>query len=442
MPEFRGKLGEKSIYKYLYQILRKNYKLLKSSCQKNNSHIERMSISLGNEIILEDRNEQGYYNPVVQDYKDLTMGSRLLIIAPHPDDETLACAGLILQAVREGKEVRVVFITNGDGFSKAVTKNYGIRNPQPQDYLHLGYDRHQEALSAARLLGLAPKDLLFLGYPDGGIMDLWEKNWDYAQPKLALNGHICSPYSFSYEGNALHCGANLVKNLIDILAEFYPTDIFYPHEDDEHQDHKATNAFVQYTLTLQGYAGREWTYIVHKYVQQMDLYHVPLTPEETKQKCSAIREYHSQWKVAEDFMSSFFYKKEYLGPRNKIYLTYGNKYHPSSFPELRIIIQTKNKIDTEKVYTLQIRCFYEKTVGRLDLLVHRGKIYTKKHAYNRWEIAASALALKIQENKVGISLPFSTINGVKALLINSVVLSGNKILDKTAYKLVMLKKLS
>jgi hypothetical protein len=40
---------------------------------------------------------------------------RLLVIAPHCDDETLGAGGTIAQARRQGLAVRVVFMTNGDG---------------------------------------------------------------------------------------------------------------------------------------------------------------------------------------------------------------------------------------------------------------------------------------------------------------------------------------
>lgn len=40
---------------------------------------------------------------------------RALIIAPHPDDETLAAGGLIKSVLSRGGQVKVVMVTNGDG---------------------------------------------------------------------------------------------------------------------------------------------------------------------------------------------------------------------------------------------------------------------------------------------------------------------------------------
>ena len=49
--------------------------------------------------------------------------ARILILAPHPDDECLGTGGLIQQALAKGAKVKVVFITNGDN------------NPWPQRYV-------------------------------------------------------------------------------------------------------------------------------------------------------------------------------------------------------------------------------------------------------------------------------------------------------------------
>ena len=39
---------------------------------------------------------------------------RVLILAPHPDDEAIGCAGVIQQAVSSGAQVRIAYLTNGD----------------------------------------------------------------------------------------------------------------------------------------------------------------------------------------------------------------------------------------------------------------------------------------------------------------------------------------
>jgi LmbE family N-acetylglucosaminyl deacetylase len=42
--------------------------------------------------------------------------TRLMIFSPHPDDESLGAGGLIQRVLKAGGRVKVVFMTNGDGF--------------------------------------------------------------------------------------------------------------------------------------------------------------------------------------------------------------------------------------------------------------------------------------------------------------------------------------
>src|SRR5690242_12652478 len=43
----------------------------------------------------------------------------VLVVAPHPDDEALGCAGVLLRALEQKQRVGVVLVTNGDGFPRA-----------------------------------------------------------------------------------------------------------------------------------------------------------------------------------------------------------------------------------------------------------------------------------------------------------------------------------
>ena len=50
----------------------------------------------------------------------LSAETRLMVFAPHPDDESLGAGGLIQRVLNSGGQVRVVFMTNGDGFPEVV----------------------------------------------------------------------------------------------------------------------------------------------------------------------------------------------------------------------------------------------------------------------------------------------------------------------------------
>jgi len=49
-------------------------------------------------------------------------GERLLVLAPHPDDEVIGCGGLVAQHIREGRSVRVVVATDGAAAGDAATR--------------------------------------------------------------------------------------------------------------------------------------------------------------------------------------------------------------------------------------------------------------------------------------------------------------------------------
>src|SRR6516162_93745 len=52
--------------------------------------------------------------------------TRLLVVAPHPDDEIIGAAGLIRRVVKAGGTVRIVYTTSGDGFPEGVETAEGI----------------------------------------------------------------------------------------------------------------------------------------------------------------------------------------------------------------------------------------------------------------------------------------------------------------------------
>ena len=79
-------------------------------------------------------------------------GERLLVIAPHPDDETIGAGGLIQRVHAGGGEVRVVLITAGDGFVEAVAHETGTPQPRPSVFIAYGEERLREARAAVRTL--------------------------------------------------------------------------------------------------------------------------------------------------------------------------------------------------------------------------------------------------------------------------------------------------
>lgn len=84
--------------------------------------------------------------------------SPILILAPHPDDETLGCGGLIATASELGLRPRVAYLTDGSA-SHPGSRAWPRRR--------LTAVRRAEALEALGALGVPPRDACFLDWPDG-----------------------------------------------------------------------------------------------------------------------------------------------------------------------------------------------------------------------------------------------------------------------------------
>lgn len=98
---------------------------------------------------------------------------RILILAPHPDDEDIGCGGVIQRALKAGSQVKVMYLTNGDHNEFAFIvyeKRLVMRNSA---FVAMGKVREEEAKKAMKLLGLDESDLIFLGYPDYGTESMF-----------------------------------------------------------------------------------------------------------------------------------------------------------------------------------------------------------------------------------------------------------------------------
>ncbi len=125
-----------------------------------------------------------------------------LIIAPHPDDETLGCGGLIARRVDEGRRVVVVVLTDG----RALLKRFGIDvNPTPAEVSTM---RKEETLRAVDTLGAKLDDVKFLDFENEHLVE--EKARATAEVTAILREltpsevYVTSPF----EGHAEHIAAN------------------------------------------------------------------------------------------------------------------------------------------------------------------------------------------------------------------------------------------
>jgi LmbE family N-acetylglucosaminyl deacetylase len=92
--------------------------------------------------------------------REMLEGQPFIVIAPHPDDESLACGGMLAEACRQGLRGKIVFVSDGVG-SHPNSKAY-----PPGRLRSL---REEEGKRAGAELGLKPEDMLFLRLPDGFV---------------------------------------------------------------------------------------------------------------------------------------------------------------------------------------------------------------------------------------------------------------------------------
>ena len=84
----------------------------------------------------------------------------LLVIAPHPDDETIGAHTLMMRLRRRGIAVRVMIVSDGAGSHRG-----SARWPTRR----LVHERQRESRRVLRRIGIGAGEVSFLGLPDGAL---------------------------------------------------------------------------------------------------------------------------------------------------------------------------------------------------------------------------------------------------------------------------------
>lgn len=275
----------------------------------------------------------------------LKSGDRILICAPHPDDETIGCAGLIQQALGVGAKVKVVYLTNGDAnqlafmvYEKRLTFKRG-------EFIHMGEVRREEALKAMKLLGLSEDNLIFLGYPDFGTFKIFSQYWSSKRSYKSILTRVKKvPYKENLSYGAPYIGQSVLDDLKKIILEFQPNKIFVSHPADTNVDHRAFYLFLQVALRdlrREIKSPRIYPYLVHCVGWPLPRHYHPelaleaphnfigtqinwlkleLTPGQLKKKYQAILKYKSQTESSAFYLLSFARKNELFGDYPQIQL--------------------------------------------------------------------------------------------------------------------------
>jgi LmbE family N-acetylglucosaminyl deacetylase len=211
-----------------------------------------------------------------------TSADRILIVSPHPDDETLGTAGYVLQAKAAHASVHIVLATDGN--------KHGLKDV-----------RHQEIIQAAAKLGLSETDITFLDFPDGN-----------------LSGQ-----------------ASFVQKLQTEVDTYHPDILIGTHPQDIHPDHAAVGRAIESVGAASNHTLTAYYFLIHyhRYPRPIGYkpneYEVPagrlvtseshweslnLTDAQEQTKLAAIQAYRSQISyknpVLRDLLFSFVRKNE------------------------------------------------------------------------------------------------------------------------------------
>ncbi len=142
-----------------------------------------------------------FFTICARDLDPTTNKGPTLVIAPHPDDESLGCGATIALLRSRGEQVRIVIVTDG-----AASGRSAIIGPDK-----LSATRRTETENAIEALGGKREDLVFLQFPD----------------------------AHTHEQEAAVEAA-----LAEQIRSFAPKQIFSPYGDDGHSDHRVTASAI------------------------------------------------------------------------------------------------------------------------------------------------------------------------------------------------------
>jgi len=215
---------------------------------------------------------------------------RTLIIAPHPDDESIAAGGLLQRAIAAGGEVRIVFVTDGDNNPwplRYLKKKLWISEA---DHAEWGALRRLESRRGLAELGVPPSAAIFLGYPDKKLTGMLRSG--DLRPRDAL---------------------------ATIIDDFAPSLLVVPSSFDLHADHRA----IAWLAHAAAPGKNIITYVIHGHAPRGRLaFRLDLTAEEANRKRSAIECHQSQLVLS---------RKRFLG-----YARPAEEFHEAEFEVARL----------------------------------------------------------------------------------------------------------
>jgi len=416
-------------------------------------------------------------------------GDVILLVAPHPDDEALSSCHLVRQALAKGAQVKLVMITNGDGFIEAAEMYYKKPKVSPELCREYAMMRQQETIAAVATMGIAEEDIVFLGFPDGGIESMLQDNWYSNEPytnPYTLLAHTAYPNA--YEQGVSYTGEGIVRVLATLLREVRPNVIIMPHPNDHHPDHRSVNAFMQLAAAqAETKDFQAMLYLVHHgswptpWVRDSQLHLVPpaafesidtkwraldLSPADAISKGRTIELYESQTMVLGILMYAFERRNELFGELSSASLEFGDidkaelgqpseivlhdpledNINQYQFPAADIVkvyamagdsggmrLAAETNTREKVVQEWRLLCFYIEAgkLHRLEISINGEQVTALE---NGMEIDTTELEVGFADNRVDVSIPAEILGEHSSYYLTLASYHKGKLVDTTALR--------
>lgn len=222
--------------------------------------------------------------------------SSILVIAPHPDDEIIGIGGYLIDRIRSGKRVAIVYLTDGEK---------SLEELEPSV---VALERHNLTCNVLSRLGLPEEHVRWLHLPDGSIPRLGSDRFEHAKSQIEAIISDISP---------------------DAIFVTHPLDTWpYDHVAAFELTEKAVHAagvrcsiygywvWLWYSVSWKNLSGIRWGQIcripvngsIQEKINLMDLYLKPTAPDGRPWSgvlpAAMLRVFHRPYEVVEKFMTN------------------------------------------------------------------------------------------------------------------------------------------
>lgn len=402
---------------------------------------------------------------------------RILILAPHPDDEVIACGGVIQQALNIGAQVKIVYLTEGqhNPISLIVYKKKLLFKNRQRQFIELGRIRRKESIDAMNLLGIDRSRLIFLDYPDQGTRSIFVDHWGEGNEyKDSLTGLEQTIEGEGLVSHSPYLAEAILNDTENVIRKFKPTKIFCSHPLDQNSDHIAFYLFLKAALLeLQNEIQKPqiYLYIVHyrhwpthrgfhpnkilsvpKKIAKLDLnwFILKLNPWQVERKKQALMKFKSQTGYSKSYLLSFVRSNELFSDDLKTNNTFKGRgklkrvsFHCDN-ENLTIDIELLKRVpDTKDIkgtfylfgYTDK-KPFKDMPKIKIGLRANRYTVYNMEYKINK-----AGSSLKLRPASLHLNIPLSILGNPDSIFYSlKSNLTGTRIIRWGCWRIINLKK--